>query len=909
MMNKNVKLIGNALSLRNPQQQSLELFAKLCEQLTLKKNVNLEDESLKVKALFPTFSSFERSFPSVCFALATGIGKTRLMGALMAYLYYEKGIKNFFVMAPNLTIYRKLRNDFGNVGSPKYVFKGLDAFVQAPRIIDGDNYGEFRNQTLTGTTAPITINVFNISKWNTESKGKDGVIPRTMRLNELLGESYFEYLKSLPDLCLFMDESHHYRAEKSFNVINDLQPVLGVEVTATPKAQKGSTAIPFKNVIYEYSLAHALDDGKYVKVPTVVTRKDFDPAQYDETELEHIKLQDGLRLHIDTKAKLDVYGRTHDIKIIKPFVLIVARDTVHSKQIKDYITSNAFFNGYYKDKVIEINSNQKGMEKDENIELLESLEKPENKIEIVIHVNMLKEGWDVNNLYTIIPLRASASETLTEQTIGRGLRLPYGERTGDDDLDRLSIVSHDKFKEIVSLANDPNSLVRKQYFIDPTANPENDEKVTVQLTTRYEDEEKSSAVQLALDLPDSVTKSQEQKKAVGKLIADCAYKTIQDANKQVKNIAAVNEPTYKQVVVTSVIREVQRQMPELHIKEEDVRAVAEKAVEFSINSLTNRVIPIPRATVQAVREIKTGFTDFDLDTRNINYRPSDEDTLHGQELQDGGKSFDLDMSFAKIYESDTPENMIIGRIISHDNIDYSKCADLIYKLIEQLKAHLKSYLKDDEKVSQTLRQYRNDLAEMIYAQMNQHFYHEETKYKAAEMLPFSKIENSYGTRFASDKVHDFRTYTGPAKDIKEKIFTGFKKSCHTLYKFESNPERLFAIVLEDDVNVEKWMRPAARQFSLFYDTDSNSQYQPDFIVETADKIYMVEVKASNQLRDAVVLKKAQTGKEFCRAATEFDKLNGGKPWEYALVSHDRIETNYSFKHIIENKEVIQDQLF
>ena len=97
----------------------------------------------------------------------------------------------------------------------------------------------------------------------------------------------------------------------------------------------------------------------------------------------------------------------------------------------------------------------------------------------------------------------------------------WGERTGDDDLDRLSIVSHDKFKEIVSLANDPNSLVRKQYFIDPTANPENDEKVTVQLTTRYEDEEKSSAVQLALDLPDSVTKSQEQKKAVGKLIADC----------------------------------------------------------------------------------------------------------------------------------------------------------------------------------------------------------------------------------------------------------------------------------------------------------------------------------------------------------------------------------------------------
>ena len=78
---------------------------------------------------------------------------------------------------------------------------------------------------------------------------------------------------------------------------------------------------------------------------------------------------------------------------------------------------------------------------------------------------MLKEGWDVNNLYTIIPLRASASDTLTEQTIGRGLRLPYGERTGVEEVDRLSIVSHDKYSAIIDLANDPNSLVRKVYYI------------------------------------------------------------------------------------------------------------------------------------------------------------------------------------------------------------------------------------------------------------------------------------------------------------------------------------------------------------------------------------------------------------------------------------------------------------
>lgn len=59
----------------------------------------------------------------------------------------------------------------------------------------------------------------------------------------------------------------------------------------------------------------------------------------------------------------------------------------------------------------------------------------------MIHVNMLKEGWDVNNLYTIVPLRTAASKILREQMVGRGLRLPYGERTGDRDVDAVMLTA------------------------------------------------------------------------------------------------------------------------------------------------------------------------------------------------------------------------------------------------------------------------------------------------------------------------------------------------------------------------------------------------------------------------------------------------------------------------------------
>ena len=140
-MNRIANQIKNRLSLRPPQSDSLDILSILADKLELKKGADLTAELAIVNALYPTCTDFERNFPSMCFALATGVGKTRLMGAFVAYLYLEKGIKNFFVLAPNLTIYNKLIGDFENASSPKYVFQGIGEFVHSrPRIVTGDNY-------------------------------------------------------------------------------------------------------------------------------------------------------------------------------------------------------------------------------------------------------------------------------------------------------------------------------------------------------------------------------------------------------------------------------------------------------------------------------------------------------------------------------------------------------------------------------------------------------------------------------------------------------------------------------------------------------------------------------------------------------------------------------------------------
>lgn len=103
-MNRHVGSIAGRLSLRPPQRQALEILDRITELVPPRKETDLEAALAAIRAEFPGVTDFEREFPSVCFALATGVGKTRLMGAFIAYLHLAHGIDNFFVLAPNLTV-------------------------------------------------------------------------------------------------------------------------------------------------------------------------------------------------------------------------------------------------------------------------------------------------------------------------------------------------------------------------------------------------------------------------------------------------------------------------------------------------------------------------------------------------------------------------------------------------------------------------------------------------------------------------------------------------------------------------------------------------------------------------------------------------------------------------------------
>lgn len=896
-MDQTVNNIRQRLSLRKPLAEALTLTAGLLDQLSLQKPPQDADELAgylaqelgKVRNVAPSVKNFERDFPSLAFSIATGIGKTRLMGAIIAYLYMKKNIRHFFILAPNLTLYKKLIRDFGDTSFEKYVFKGISEFVSnPPQLVTGDTY----NDRTPSLFSNLQINIFNISKFNKESKdnkdGKKGQ-SRMRRLSEYMGESYFDYLAGLDDLVILMDEAHRYHADASRKAINELRPVLGCEMTATPVDEKGRS---FRNIVYEYNLAQALADKRYVKDPTVAGRKGFKKSEHTADEIEIMKLEDGISVHERTKLAIELYARQTGKHVVHPFILVACRDIRHAKDVAALLESDRIYHGRYKGKVLRIDSESK---KDDEIEAqFIALEKPENKIEIVVHVNMLKEGWDVNNLYTIIPLRAADAAILIEQTIGRGLRLPYGgERTGNKDVDTLTVIAHDNFTQVIEKAQSGDGVLKRLSYVeldDEDVKPTNGEvvktepavveKYAKQVQTAQTEYEKKVAQQTC----DSVRAVIEAIPQVAESVASFEDLKKPEIVKEIRK-AAVEKIKERAKVTNPLFAE---QEAEEHIKQLD------KVIKSVIIDYQQNVIEMPRVVIEPPRS-KAVFEDFDLDT-TTGYNLDD---VNYEILRQSLATGDRDVIAGRSGSSKgNPVEVLVARLMDFDDVDYDETSDLLYKLSEQAVEAVKacSEKKDNDSMAEKITAYKELLAGNIYKQMKEHFHTEQEQQQPQRVLPFSKIIDQH---VIVDKMFGKRMLS----DIPEKkswatkyVVQGFRKSYYPEYKFDSSTEWDFAYVLENDDTVQKWLRPVPQQFNIYW-ANGSKKYEPDFIVETADAIYMCETKREDQIKSEEVQAKAEAARNYCRLASDYTGKHGGKPWRYMIVPDTEVDRLSTFSQL------------
>lgn len=272
--------------------------------------------------------------------------------------------------------------------------------------------------------------------------------------------------------------------------------------------------------------------------------------------------------------------------------------------------------------------------------------------------------------------------------------------------------------------------------------------------------------------------------------------------------------------------------------EPDVAAVVDKVLDLN----ERRTIGIPRILIVPKGEVTSGYHDFDLDLSGLRHRPLEQPILL-HELRTGERTVLEDRGLPTTEER--PADHLIARLIDYDDICYDEQADLLYKLAGQVLAHLRSYLPEEDEVLQVLKQQGRTFVELIHAQMQAHRWTRATEFDISASRGFEMLKPVPFSAPESEKLRDFRVTPTPLHDIPKLIFGGFARCLYPEQKFGSDPERRFAMLLEDEPAELQWFKPARDQLRIHYRGDQT--YEPDFVVETATHKYLCEPKKASEI--------------------------------------------------------------
>ena len=221
---------------------------------------------------------------------------------------------------------------------------------------------------------------------------------------------------------------------------------------------------------------------------------------------------------------------------------------------------------------------------------------------------------------------------------------------------------------------------------------------------------------------------------------------------------------------------------------------------------------------------------------------------------------------------------------------------LCFALVTQTVQHFRSYLSDED-AAKVLRCYQRDIVRFIHVQMQEHYWEETAGHDIVVSKGFNELKPRNYSQPEEASMLDFRESPADKSNMARYLFTGFSRCLYPEEKFQSEPERKLAVILERDAI--KWFRPARGQFQIFYRYGADHlEYQPDFVAETAEAAFMLEAKAGSQMDDPVVLAKKDVAVKWCANATAHAQSYGGKPWRYLLIPHDQIAVNVSLAALV-----------
>ena len=744
---------------------------------------------------------------------AVGMGKTYIMAATMDYFATGKGVRNFAIVTPGSTILGKTKGNFtGN--HPKSLLPGL---AMRPAIITAENFNTPAMRAVMEDPVAVKLYIFTVQSL---LKPTTKVGRRTHEFQEGLGRGFYQQLQDLEDLMVFADEHHVYDAPKFSEAVRDLSPraLIGLTGTSTKKMSA--------RVIYRFPLAAAIAE-KYVKTPVIVGRK-------DDRDDPRTKLSDGVRLLELKQRAVEEFSEREGADPVNAVMLVVAQSIQEAREYAALLGSESFAEGKYAGRVLEIHSKSP----DKDLAELEAVEDPSSPVRIIVAVDKLKEGWDVRNVYVIASMRASISKILTEQTLGRGLRLPFGRYTGVEFLDTLEVLAHESYDRLLKARK-----VFQETFIDHRTHAvvRTDREGNAVVRTETEiaglDEGVGRGATAGLAPPTATVTTVERRTTT----ATSTVTVLKSELRARDDGDPILVPRLRMSTIKSrfSLGDLTDMRP---FRELGAKIAADPAQELrrTVFSARRVVGPDGLPQVRVVRREAADTIDASSDLFPLDKLRSDLTRV----------VLAADVVPGRVEEKRHFEKILAAFLMGLG----TKAQEALNHYLDRAAWRLIRLIEEKQREAAPPPSYKHDL----------------------DLVELNPVR--YGRpKTSEDRRGPFQRGVG---------YTGWSKSLYVEVSFDSKPERDVANILDEDDSASLWVRLHRNDLPILWD-NAGRDYNPDLIAIEHDGTHLlIEVKSDRDIESIDVVAKAKAARRWVNFVNVSDKVPA--QWHYLLLSETDI---------------------
>lgn len=796
--------------------------------------------------------------------MATGLGKTYLMAAFVEYLR-RQGVGNVVIVTPGKTVQAKTVQNF-TPGAPKFI----TGSSVPPEVVTPQDYSAWINRTNGASTlsygreSPMLAFIFNIQQLiapkdvggNTHGGTQEAMRRKPRRFDENAGV-LFDYLKSREDLVVIADESHLYgTTAKAFNAaLRELEPAASIGLTASVDKKKD-------HVIFEYPLYQAIKN-QYVKAPVLAFRKDgYGTDQASEEQ----QLRDALQLRRIKQAFYDSYAASNNRNRVNAVVFIVCSDVEHATQVADLLRTPEYFG---RDSAVLQVDNQH--DDDATQKLLNRLDQPDSPVLAVASVNKLKEGWDVKNIAVVVTLRAMASEVLTQQTMGRGLRLPFGRYSGVSQIDQLDIIAHQSFKELLAAEN-----VLQQFGLDEAVKETDQKEIekAIRQATDSQEDTGGEAQALGRTLPvqpvadpgeepgeldapatrrgESSLDSDGQTPGVGVRLLD---NTPADDGIEWEAASVARSPAFADVCYHFPVTTITVQQPPIELSE-----IADEQIEQAARRVTSAGDVMYRKEIIAA--VGQGLRVTDAESAEVDSIPIPEDDAR----------------------------QALTRLIMNVNL-VPKTEPVVRYIDTYLVPKFMKHVPFEDWTVKSLASAQSLLQQLVHAYV-------VDALRSSREVPRIHPKKLPGEGYSlplGEKIHD--QIDSSDEFVRGRVYGGWFKSLFEAEHFDSySGEYQLAKLLNTSPNIQWWHRLHPQDNAFIY-FNSKDRYFPDFVARDTDGVHwIIEGKSEQGRDDAQVQAKRQAAESLVRRMIA-DNTYAGQHWGYLIAYEKDIESSESWSDL------------